>query len=463
MPESRFCILLVDDSEVNQEIWPPLLESEGYRVLSAYDGQEALRLMDEEPVDLVLLDVVMPGMSGFEVLGALRREYGATDIPVIMATSKDQSEDVVKAFNLGVNDYVTKPLDLHVTLARIQAQLRTRVPRSEYQGTAEGESVDGPEIGPGTVLEGKYRLESLIGRGNFGAVYRAEHLKLRRPVAVKVLRTRFNTDRVSLARFQQEGISLSRLHHPSAVAVLDLSVTEDDVTYLVMELLRGHSLEEELKRNGPLSPARCGEILFPICDVLAEAHGVGIIHRDIKPQNIFLHQGRREEVVKVLDFGIAKLVGESEIKQQLTLEGNSVGTPAYMAPERFTNDPYDGRADVYSVAVMLYEMLTGRTPFAHADGNFFKLIRMHVVERPKPLRAFDPDIPKEVEDVVLGALAKESVDRPGAHELAVRYAAATHLPLPAPAVPPKDRPEVPTDLEELPPLGSEPTLEWKKE
>ncbi|MEO1369136.1 MAG: serine/threonine-protein kinase, partial [Acidobacteriota bacterium] len=153
-------------------------------------------------------------------------------------------------------------------------------------------------------------------------------------------------------------------------------------------------------------------------------HGLGIIHRDIKPQNIFLHRSRHRETVKVLDFGIAKLVSDVDLRQQLTIEGNSVGTPAYMAPERFTNEPYDGRADVYSLAVAMYEMLTGQPLFAEVDGNFFKLIRMHVVETPRPLRELNPDVPAEVEAVVLAALAKRKENRPTAAELAERFAAA---------------------------------------
>ncbi|MEL7059977.1 MAG: protein kinase [Acidobacteriota bacterium] len=428
MSETPFSILLVDDSEVNQEIWPAMLEGAGYRALSARSGEPALDVLQREFIDLVLLDIVMPGMSGLEVLETLRSRHSAIEIPVIMATSKSESEDMVRAFELGANDYVTKPLDVQVTLARIQAQLRGRLPRAVTVGGAStGTATEPtPAVAPGVTLEGRYLLESLIGRGNFGTVYRARHLVLDRPVAVKILRTGFGGDDVTQARFRQEGISLSRVQHPNAVAVLDFS-SGPQLTFLVMELLSGHSLDEELAREGRLSTRRAAEILIPVCSVLAEAHSSGIIHRDIKPQNIFLHRARRGETVKVLDFGIAKLVGEAELAQQLTVEGSSVGTPAYMAPERFMNDPYDGRADIYSVAVMLYEMLSGRTPFAHSDGNFFKLIRMHVIERPKPLRAFDASIPRELEEIVLAGLEKKPEDRPTVHELATRFGAAVGL------------------------------------
>ena len=462
--ETIFTLLLVDDNEVRQIIWKPLLEHEGYKVLPALNGEEALQLLASELVDLVLLDVKMPGKSGFEVLEILREQHPANQLPVIMMTGLDQDQDIVKGFKLGANDYIDpESVGQDVVLARIRAQLRGRVPQ---RSRGRDEHKQHMLVGPGAVLDDKYRLDTLIGRGSFGAVYRGTHLKLQRPVAVKVLRTNFGADQVALARFQQEGVSLSRLQHPNAVAILDFSVTTEDVAYMVMELLHGYSLDQELKRRGPVGPARALGIAVPICNVLAEAHSLGIIHRDIKPQNIFLHHDRRGEVVKVLDFGIAKMVGESEIQQQLTVEGNSVGTPAYMAPERFTNDPYDGRTDIYSLAVSLYEMLVGRTPFADAEGNFFKLIRMHVVEQPKHLSAVKPLLAQRLCDVIMQCLDKSYTARPRAAELEVELKkiladepTPLELEIAAPQAPGAETET--TEVEEI--QGLDPTIEWRDE
>jgi serine/threonine protein kinase len=276
------------------------------------------------------------------------------------------------------------------------------------------------------VLEGKYRIESMIGRGNFGAVFRATHLKLQRQVAVKLLRSSIGTDRVAQARFEQEGISLSRLQHPNAVHVLDFSVDENGLAYMVMELLDGVTLDLELRTSGPLKPHRIATIAAAVGAVLTEAHRLGIIHRDIKPQNIFLHRDRRGETVKVLDFGIAKLIGDIEIGQQLTVEGSSIGTPVYMAPERFMNEPYDGRSDVYSLASMVYEMFCGRPPFHGADGNFFRLIRMHVTEAPAPLRSLISEFPLAVDLAVLAGLTKKPESRPTAEDFTQSLIAAIH-------------------------------------
>ncbi len=402
------------------------LESEGYEVIKAEDGDQALHLLEQVQADLVLLDVMMPGLSGFEVLERVRQDHTPDELPVIMATAKDQNKDVVRAFDLGANDYITKPLDFPVLGVRIKAQLRSqRKARTQPGRRARAASF---AVEPGAVLDGKYRLELLIGHGSYGIVYQARHLTLDRQVAVKLLERDLGENDM-VERFQQEGISACRIDHPNAVSVLDSSVSENGSPYLVMELLRGHSVEDEMRRKGRLSPARCNAILGPICDVLAEAHALGIIHRDIKPQNVFLHQTRHGEIVKVLDFGIAKLVGDPVARQDLTPEEGVVGTPIYMAPERFTGEPDDGRSDVYSLAVMVYEMLAGQLPFGDPEGNPIKIILKHLHEPPIPLQALCPELPAELAEVILQALQKHPEERPSARELGRRFAAAVELPI----------------------------------
>ncbi|MBC7791408.1 MAG: serine/threonine protein kinase [Anaerolineae bacterium] len=296
------------------------------------------------------------------------------------------------------------------------ATLRT-ARRSELIFSALSETL------PGTVLDEKYRLAEKIGSGNFGTVYRGEHIFLHHPVAVKVFRPAIGHVALeSLERFRLEGISACRINHPNAVTVLDFDVSAGSLAYLVMELLHGRSLADELRAEGKMSPIHCAHIAGSVCDALAEAHAAGIVHRDIKPSNVFLDDSHSEQLVKVIDFGIAKLTDTSAEPdlQVSTVAGMFVGSPAYMAPERLLGDPYDGRADVYSVGVMMYEMLSGHLPFEVGDAGYRALVKMQVMEHPPSLTATDVGVPHEMEAIVFDALAKTPDKRPTAQELGAR-------------------------------------------
>jgi CheY-like chemotaxis protein len=421
--EPAATILVVDDLPANRDLMVRRLERSGFQVLAASSGPEALEVVRRGGVDLVLLDIMMPGMTGLDVLRTLRATRSTAALPVVMVTAKTDSEDVVEALSLGANDYVTKPVDYPVALARINAHLRTtQAVRIEAAAAIEPRSP--AQAGPGTVLAGRYRLDQPIGGGSFGTVFRARHLELEREVAVKVLATSAGTDPEALARFRREGVSATRVQHPNAVAVLDFGVNPGGVAYLVMELLEGHSLEKELEDRGPLTPRRCAEIVIPVCSALAAAHAAGVVHRDIKPSNVFLHRTPRGEVTKILDFGIAKLAAEAAIGQSLTIDGSLLGTPAYMAPERFRRGPYGPKSDVYSVGAMLYEMLTGRLPFIPSTADPLALVAMQAEEDPPPMRRRRPDVPASLEVLVRTALNRNPDERPSADQLARRLALA---------------------------------------
>ncbi|MEW6731938.1 MAG: two-component regulator propeller domain-containing protein [Acidobacteriota bacterium] len=276
---------------------------------------------------------------------------------------------------------------------------------------------------PGTVLDGKYRLDEKIGSGGFGAVYRGTHLAMKRPIAVKIFKpTPGNDSAEGLNRFLSESVSASRINHPNAVMVLDSGISSEGIAYLVMELLVGHTLTEELHQKGALSLGRAAQILYPVCSVLSKAHQLGIIHRDIKPDNIFLHQTLDGEIVKVVDFGIAKLIesdGNIDINN-LTATGRIIGTPVYIAPERLEGRAYDGQSDIYSLGIVLYEMLCGRLPFS-SPRDIFVIIHLHLTKLPQPLREINPSIPEAVETLVLRALSKGPEKRPTAKEFGEEF------------------------------------------
>lgn len=283
---------------------------------------------------------------------------------------------------------------------------------------------------PGTVLDGKYQLDKKIGSGGFGAVFQATHLALNRAVAVKVFRpTPGNDTSESLVRFRLEGVSAIRVNHPNAVSVLDSGISLEGIAYLVMELLEGHTLKREISQQSILPIKRAAEILLPVCDVLDKAHSMGIIHRDIKPDNIFLHKNLADEIVKVVDFGIAKLIDETfefdEDMQNLTATGGLIGTPVYMSPERLQNLPYDGKSDIYSLGVVFYEMLCGRPPFfpqSNSTYDIFMVIQNHINDLPPNPSKINPSISLEIEALILKTLAKDPILRPSAKELAQELA-----------------------------------------
>ncbi|MEM1181671.1 MAG: protein kinase [Acidobacteriota bacterium] len=408
-------ILVVDDHRNNRDLIRRRLERAGYVVVTAPDGSTALEVLRREKIALVILDIMMPGLSGIEVLRTIRRRSTHLELPVIMATAKDGSDDIVEALELGANDYVTKPLDFPVVLARIQSHLRARSLAADVK---QERPLRFSELGPGLVLAQKYRLEAEIGAGNFGIVFRATHLAFGQPVALKILRTPVeDLEPEDLRRFQQEGSSTFRIKHPNAVLVLDFAVAHG-LAFLVMEMLDGESLDQRMRRHGRQDVEKSVETMIAVCDVLAEAHALGIIHRDIKPANIFLHKTSREEVVKVLDFGIAKLLGDPD-NSSLTLDEGILGTPAYMAPERLSGGAYDGRSDVYSVGIVLYQMITGTLPFLAKSSDALAVAMQHLTGTPERLSTHLPEAPVRFEATVMSALRRNPEERPTAAELAL--------------------------------------------
>jgi len=266
----------------------------------------------------------------------------------------------------------------------------------------------------GHTLDDKYLLEERLGIGGMGTVYRARHLLIDRPVAVKVLNERFVEDDAARTRSGREARAAGRLQHANAVTVTDYGQSQDGYVYLVMELLEGRTLRDVLAKEAPLDAARSVSLMLQISAAVAAAHEAGIIHRDLKPANVFIVQ-RAEvpAVVKVLDFGIAKLAAEALDEDEpmtLTQVGAMIGTPRYMSPEQCDGAALTPASDVYSLGVILYEMLTGTVPFSGSSP--LAIAMKHTSETPRSPRELVSSIPPALEQVVLHTLEKSPEDRP---------------------------------------------------
>ncbi len=274
------------------------------------------------------------------------------------------------------------------------------------------------------ILNGEFHLLEKIGTGGMGSVYRANQTAMSRLVAVKILHPKLTNRKDLVSRFRREAKAMSHLSHPNTVKVLLYGELEDGSLYIVMEHLEGKNLNQTVRSEGPMAFERALPILIQVCGALEEAHRAGIVHRDLKPENIFLcNQGGLKDFPKVLDFGLAK-VTEREMRPGsiiLTQEGMVFGTPEFMSPEQAQGKPLTPASDIYSLAVILYELLTGKLPFdARTPIEFLQL---HVTARPIPLNERVPGrtFAAGLVEVMANALAKKPEHR---YQSAADFAAA---------------------------------------
>jgi serine/threonine-protein kinase len=267
------------------------------------------------------------------------------------------------------------------------------------------------------IIAGRFRIECEIGTGGMGTVYRATHLGLERPVAVKIIKPEFAADQDVTDRFMREARTMAKLRHPHAAMIFDAGNLPDGRHFIVMEFVEGRTLSEIQATEGRFSPERAVRIAADVCDVLSEAHQLGIIHRDLKPSNIMLN----ERGVCVLDFGVAKVLATSAdatATHATTGSGMIVGTPRYMSPEQCLGQRVGARSDLYSLGVLLYEMLTGRPPFVDALQS--AVLVKQATAQPPPLPQLRPDVPRALAVAIHTLLAKRPENRPQNAEAARR-------------------------------------------
>lgn len=264
----------------------------------------------------------------------------------------------------------------------------------------------------GQVIAERYHITKKLGEGGMGQVYLAEHVKMGRRCAIKIMTPGTMSDPDAISRFNREAANASRITHPNVCAIYDFGETTEGLIYLAMEFIEGNSLSGLMEEAGTLPLARAAAIVHQTAEALHVAHDLGIVHRDLKPDNIMVITARGKDTVKVVDFGIAKAIGGDEGKgQKVTKTGFVVGTPEYMSPEQLSGDPIDGRSDLYSLGLVFYKMLTGASPFP-SDSQQETMIK-RLTDDPLPLAVARPDVrfPAELQRVIDRALARSPADR----------------------------------------------------
>ena len=260
----------------------------------------------------------------------------------------------------------------------------------------------------GTLFDGRFRIQFRLAAGGYGAIYSAVEVSSRAEVALKVLHSNLTLDKSCVKRFRREGALLRKLEDPHTLGAFELGEAPDGTLYIVMELLHGETLHDRIRKSGPLPWQKTIEITRAICSSLGEAHGAGIVHRDLKPSNIFLQDRDGHDFVKVLDFGIAKILRGNEHATQLTVAGRIIGTVEYMSPEQLQGELCTARSDMYALGVVMYEMLAGNRPYAVNDPASLLAAMLH---GPPARPVADTPIPAELERIVMRCLALEPQGR----------------------------------------------------
>ena len=434
-------VLIVDDDEELAERLNLWLTHEEHYCETVYNGAEAFNLLKSKEYELVILDWDLPGMKGIDVCKNFRESGGST--PILMLTGHTNMSDKEMGFDAGADDYLTKPFHLKELSARVKAIVRRSsmvdttkqviaaarpdiyyklCPECGLSYSLEKERCDDCHVllktekmdpAIGAVFGERYELDSVIGSGGMSVVYKAKHKLMNSVVAIKLLDPRLVRQQIAVRRFQLEAQAASRLKHPNVIIVHDFGITPEGQPYMVMDFLSGRSMVDFLDETPQIEAARAKRIFSQVASGLAHAHKSGVVHRDVKPNNIIIdrdHSG--EESVKLVDFGIAKMINDAESPQhRLTRAGECFGTAMYMSPEQCRGKDVDQRSDIYSLGCVMFEALTGLPPFE--GDNDLDTLQMHLMQEPPTLKERRPDlqIPGEFEFIIQKCLSKEAEDR----------------------------------------------------
>jgi eukaryotic-like serine/threonine-protein kinase len=435
-------ILLVDDDVTNLDVLRHTLAGPQYRLFAALNGEDALKVARRTAPLIILLDVVMPGIDGYETCRRLKEDPQTRDAAVIFVSALTDPKDKVRGFEAGAVDFVTKPVQPEEVLARVNTHLAIqRLLRRQLQAAPAVAAPGGPDYDvtgaalvqqrpPGTsvfrtgdIVAFRFRIVRYLAKGGMGELYEAEDLELRERVALKTILSHIAEDERSIVLFKREVHLARQVTHPNVCRIYDVfrhryaagpDRRSGDVLLLAMELLHGETLADKLRRDGRLSTVEILPLVRQMADGLAAAHRVGVVHRDFKSHNVMLVTRGADDQVRavVTDFGLAwrSEQGEStSLSMSSSEEGEVSGTPAYMAPEQVEGGPITAATDVYALGVVIYEMVTGALPFTGETPAKMAIKRLH--EPPPSPRVHVSDIDPLWEATILRCLARRPEER----------------------------------------------------
>ncbi|MDX1577057.1 MAG: protein kinase [Gemmatimonadota bacterium] len=381
-------VLVVDDDVAIRNTLIGALDDGTIELSVASSAEEAIRTLEADGApDLVLSDMRMTGLDGFDLLRVIRNR--SPDSPVVIMTAYHDVGTAVRAMREGAADFLCKPFDLH--------ELRAVLDRLLKEGRSPDRDRDRH------LLAGRYEVEEEVGRGAMARVFRARDARHDRHVAVKVLRKEVAAS-IGSDRFLREIQIAARLHHPHCLTLID-SGEWDRAPFFVMPLVDGPSLRKRLEAEGPMPATRGAALLRDVASALAAAHELGIVHRDVKPENVLLSGPH----AWVADFGVARALDDAA-EARATSIGSALGTPEYMAPEQCAGaGDVDHRADIYALGVVAYELLSGSSPFSRDSAR--AILAAQLTAEPPPLRDRVPTLEPGLEEVVMRCLAKEPANR----------------------------------------------------
>ncbi|RMG14795.1 MAG: response regulator [Planctomycetota bacterium] len=354
---------VVEDSEIIRELLTEVLEAKGHDVRTCATLEGARKAFCATPPELLLVDIGLPDGSGLDLIREMRRLHPPETLPVVILSGAGEEEDLISGFDAGASDYLTKPLSLGEISAKCALLLAKRRPSTRAMTASLEAGLPGGEAR----AFGRYRLKGLLGQGGSGVVYDAWDLEADRPVALKVLHSVSCAQEEARRRFVREIYTLTEVRHPSLVSVYDYGA-EGGRLYYAMERVEGITLAEHVEQKGPLSEDELLRVLTGLAGALCALDEAGLVHRDLKPQNIILAAGSLDRPV-LIDFGLAKSCRD----RSLTQPGEVLGTPSFMTPEAVRGLELDARADLFSLGMVAIYCLTGREPFH--DRSYMALLQ----------------------------------------------------------------------------------------